>query len=262
MPAMADHERALTTTSVAQLPALPPPDRVVLAEALPDIEELFRFSRDAELRVSSLRMVVEERLISARGEEQLRHELWLRHPRQARVTSRRGGEGLSRDYEIWLLDDGIVTTYAPSRNVASRRPLPGHVTGIDAPHLPPFARQRPSLTPLPDGSPLETFIHPHGLFRNVLVTGPMAVTGTRLVAGREAVLVRTAHPRTAKVLVDRPDRSVEIGIDRLSGFLLLLEERIGETVTRRAEVTELVIDPVVPPTAFHLYLPADVRMLY
>jgi hypothetical protein len=82
------------------------------------------------------------------------------------------------------------------------------------------------------------------------------------VGAREAIVVRTDHPRSAKVLVDRPDRSIEVGIDRSSGFLLLLIERIGETVTREAEVRELVIDPVVPATAFELHLPADVRMLY
>jgi hypothetical protein len=259
---MADHDRALTTATVSDLPALPLPERVVLPDAMPGIEDLFRFAREAELRVSSLRMVVDEQLINARGEERLRHELWLRHPGQARVTTRRTEPSLSRDYEIWLLDGGLVTTYAAARNVASRRPLKTPVAGIERSDLPPFARQREAITALPDGSPLDTFVHPHGLFRNVLVTGPLAVVGPRLVGSREAVVVRAAHPRTAKVLVDRPDRSVEVGIDRASGFLLLLEESIGGTVTRRAEVSELVIDPAVPPTAFELHLPADVRMLY
>jgi hypothetical protein len=259
---MADHDHALAPTSVADLPALPPVERVALPDALPGIEELFRFAREAELRVSSLRLIVAEQLVTARGEEQLRHELWLRHPGQARVTTRSGGGRLGRDYEVWLLDDGVVTSYAPAHNAASRRPVSRHVVGIDRADLPGFARQRPPITPLPQGSPLEAFVHPHGLLRNVLVTGPLAVVGTQLVAGREAVIVRTSHPRTTKVLVDRPDRSVEVGIDRASGFLLLLEERVGETVTRRAETVELVIDPVVPATAFELHLPADVRMLY
>jgi hypothetical protein len=262
MPLMSDHDRALTTTSVAEPPVLPVPERVVLADAMPGIEELFRFAREAELRVSSLRMVVDERLITARGQELRRHELWLRHPGQARVTTRHSDESLSRDYEIWLLDGGIVTSYAPARNVASRRPLTGHVAGIDRADLPLFARQRKPITALPQSSPIDAFVHPHGLFRNVLVTGPLAVVGPRLVGEREAVVVRAAHPRSAKVLVDRPDRSIDVGVDRASGFLLLLEERIGDNVTRHAEVSELVIDPVVPPTAFALHLPADVRMLY
>lgn len=263
MSAMAEHDHALVPIAVADLPARPLPERVALPDDMPGIEALFQFAREAELRVSSLRMVVEERLITARGEELRRHELWLRHPGQARITTRRAEDsGLARDHEIWLLDGGIVTTYTPGRDAASRRPVSQHVVGIERPDLPGFARQRAPLTPLPQGSPLEAFVHPHGLLRNVLVTGPLAVVGTQLVAGREAVVVRTEHPRTAKVLVDRPDRVVEVGIDRASGFLLLLQERVGGTVTRHAETVELVIDPVVPATAFTLHLPDDVRMLY
>jgi hypothetical protein len=156
----------------------------------------------------------------------------------------------------------MVTTYMAARKVASRRPLHRHVVGIDEPGLPPFARQRESLTTLPSGSLADTFVHPHGLFRNVLITGPLAVLGRQQVAGREAIVVRAEHPRASKVLVDRPDRSIEIGIDRLTGLLLLYSERIAGEVTRHAEVSELAIDPVVPPMTFELRLPADVRMLY
>jgi hypothetical protein len=260
MAAMADHDRALTTTLASAAPPLP--ERVVLPDVVPGIEDLFRFARDAELRVTSLRMVIDERLVNAAGEARLRHELWLRHPGQARVTVRRSDATLSRDYEIWLLDGDRVTTFSPDRNVASRRPVGRPVAGVDRADLPPSSRQRPALTPLPGGSLLDAFVHPHGLFRNVLVTGPLAIVGTRQVGEREAVVVRSDHPRSAKVLVDRPDRSLEVGIDRASGFLLLLIERIGEAVTREAEVRELVIDPVVPATAFELRMPADVRMLY
>ena len=120
-----------------------------------------------------------------------------------------------------------MTTYLAARNVASRRPLARHVVGVDGPDLPPFARQRAPLTALPSGSLADTFVHPHGLFRNVLVTGPLAVVGTRSIGGREAILVRSEHPRASKVLVDRPDRSIEVGIDRQFGFLLLLSETIA-----------------------------------
>jgi hypothetical protein len=41
------------------------------------------------------------------------------------------------------------------------------------------------------------------------------------------------------VLNDRPDRVLEVGVDRLSGLIVLLIERFGETVTRHAEVTDL-----------------------
>jgi hypothetical protein len=242
--------------------ALPSAERVALAEATPGIEELFRFAREAELRVSSLRMTIEERLENARGPELHRHEIWLRHPGQARVTTRRDDAMPSRDYDVWLLDHDIVTTYLAARNVASRRPLARHVVGVEAPGLPAFARQREPITALPSGSLADTFVHPHGLFRNVLVTGPLAVIGTRSVGGREAIIVRSDHPRASKVLVDRPDRSIEVGIDRQLGFLLLLREVIADHVTQHAEVTELAADLPVPPSAFDLRLPADVRMLY
>ena len=243
-------------------PALPAAERVALGQAAPGIEELFLFAREAELRVRTLRMVIEERLETARGEERRRHEIWLRHPGQARVTTRRDDAMPSRDYEVWLLGDDTVTTYLAARNVASRRPLARHVVGVDGPDLPLFSRQREPLTALPSGSLADTFVHPNGLFRNVLVTGPLAVLGSRSVGGREAILVRSEHPRASKVLVDRPDRSLEVGIDRQLGFLLLLSETIADRVTRHAEVTELAVDPAVPPSTFDLRLPASVRMLY
>jgi hypothetical protein len=241
---------------------LPVAERVAMAEATPAIEDLFRFAREAELRVRSLRMIIEERVVTARGEEMLRHEIWLRHPGQARVTTRHDRETPSRDYDVWLLEDGTVTTYMAARNVASRRRLQGHVVGLDSQDLPLFARQREPITALPPGSLVDTFVHPHGLFRNVLVTGPLSVMGTQPVGGREAIVVRAQHPRAAEVLVDRPDRSIEVGIDRQTGFLLLLAERIADSVTRHAEVSELIVDPVIPDSAFELRLPADVRMLY
>lgn len=243
-------------------PALPVAERVALGQAAPGIEELFLFAREAELRVRTLRMVIEERLETARGEERRRHEIWLRHPGQARVTTRRDDAMPSRDYEVWLLGDDTVTTYLAARNVASRRPLARQVIGVDGSDLPLFARQREPLTALPSGSLADTFVHPHGLFRNVLVTGPLAVIGSRSVGGREAIVVRSEHPRASKVLVDRPDRSLEVGIDRQLGVLLLLSESIADRVTRHAEVTELAVDPAVPPSTFDLRLPASVRMLY
>jgi hypothetical protein len=194
---------ALVPASEAPLPS---PQRVTLPEAVPGIEELFRFSAEAALRVGGLRMVIEERRLSARGEQLLWHEIWLRHPGQARVTTRRDAASPSRDYEVWLLEGETVTTYAAARKTASRRGRATHVVGFDQADLPAFARQRSRLTPLSPGSLADTFVHPHGLFRNVLLTGPIAVLGTTSVHDREAIVVRTAHPRTAKVLRDRPAR--------------------------------------------------------
>jgi hypothetical protein len=245
-------------------PAQPVPaaTRVAMADDAPSIEELFLFAREAELRVQSLRMTIEERLVTARGPERIVHEIQLRHPGHTRVTTRRSQEPLSRDYDTWVSDGETITAYAAVNRLASVRKHRRSVVGSDDPGLPPFARQYQPLTKLPAGSLADAFIHPHGLFRNVLVSGPLAIVGVREVAGREAIVVRAQHPRSAKVLVDRPDRSIEVGIGRDSGFVLLLTEHIGDAVTRHAEVTTLQIDPVIHDSAFELRLPVDVRKVY
>lgn len=241
---------------------LPSSPQVVLSDDTPDIEELFGFAREAELRVRTLRMLIEEEVVDARGAKTITHEILLRHPGQARVTTRRSTEPLSKDYHVWLSDGETITAYDVRSRVASVRPVRGRVAGSDEPGLPTFARTYQPLTQLPAGSLADAFVHPHGLMRNVLVTGPLAVLGKRMVAGREAIVVRSQHPRSVKVLVDRPDRSIEVGFARDSGFVLSLTERIGEQVTRQAEVTRLDLDPDLPETAFGLRLPADVRRVY
>jgi hypothetical protein len=245
-----------------QVPAAQSASRITLADDAPSIEDLFSFAREAELRVRTLRMSIQERLVTARGAETISHEIQLKHPGHARVTTRRGADETSGDYAIWLSDGETATNYRAADKVTSTRRLPQPVAGSDGPDVPSFARQYQPLTRLPAGSLADTFIHPHGLFRSVLVTGPLAVVGVRPVAGREAVVVRADHPRSAMVLVDRPDRSIEVGIARDSGFVVLLSERIGDQVTRHAEVTTLELDPTLFDSAFELRLPADVRKLY
>ena len=242
--------------------AAPSATLVALAEDAPNIEQLFGFAREAELRVQTLRMTIEERVVNARGAETITHEVLLKHPGHARVATKRSSEPLSRGYDVWLSDGETITRYEASNEVASIRRPRERVVGSESTNLPLFARQYQPLTPLPSGSLAETFIHPHGLFRNVLVTGPLAVVGVQAVAGREAIVVRARHPRSAKVLVDRPDRSIDVGIGRDSGFVLLMIERIGDQVTRHAEVTRLELDPTLFDSAFELKLSADVRKVY
>jgi hypothetical protein len=238
------------------------PALVALGDEAPGIERLFVFSRDAELRVRTLRMVIDQRVATARGEELVRHEVLMRNPGRARVTSRRSADPISRDYEVWIGDGATVRTYRASDRVASVRPARPSVVGAQRADLPGFARTRPVLTPLPAGSIADAFVHPHSLFRNVLVTGPLSIAGTLSIADREAYVVRARHPRTSKVLVDRPDRWVDVGIDRASGFVTLLAEHVGEAETQRSEVTLLEIDGEIPDAAFELHLGSDVRMLY
>ncbi len=250
----------LTAAGPAQ--PTPAPARVALADDTPSIEDLFGFAREAELRVRSLRMTIEERVVNAKGAQTLRHEIQLRHPGQARVHTRRSIEPLAGDDDIWISDGGTITSYRAGNKLVSVRQARARVVGSDDPGLPAYARGYQPLTALPAGSLADTFVHPHGLFRNVLLTGPLAIVGVQPVADREAIVVRAQHPRSAKVLVDRPDRSVEVGIGRDSGFVLLLVERIGDAVTRHAEVTSLQLDPVIFDSAFELRLPADARKVY
>lgn len=249
---------------VAATPARLDPSaaRVAMADDAPSVEELFLFAREAELRVQSLRMHIEERVVTARGEDTILHDIQLKHPGHARVATKRSSEPLTTAYDVWLSDGDTIQIYEASNRTSSTRPARKHVVGFDEPDLPLFAQQREPLTALPSGSLADAFIHPHGLFRNVLVTGPLAVLGTQPIADREAIVVRAEHPRAAKVLVDRPDHSIEVGIGRDSGFVLLYTERIGDSVTRHAQVTRLEIDPTIFDSAFELRLSADTRRLY
>ena len=53
-----------------------------------------------------------------------------------------------------------------------------------------------------------------------------------------------------------------MGVDRQTGFLLLLAEHVGDHVSRHAEVSQLEIDPPIGDEIFPLHLSSDVRMLY
>ena len=74
--------------------------------------------------------------------------------------------------------------------------------------------------------------------------------------------MRSDHPRSTKVLTDRPDRRIEIGIDRATGFLIRSHETIGDVSTQLAEVTLLEVDAEIPDRVFELHVSSDVRELY
>ena len=48
------------------------------------------------------------------------------------------------------------------------------------------------------------------------------------------------------MLTDRPDRWVDVGVDRQTGFIVLLVEHIGDVVTRHAEAVSMELDPDIP----------------
>ncbi len=248
--------------SYVDRPAASIPSIIALDGQAPPLERLFEFMADAELRVRTLRMRILERTLTARGETEVTVDVMLAHPGRARVTRRRSRDPMSRDYDVWSSDGTTVTTYDAQSERASIRQVRRQVVGATRPDLPRFSQVYVPLTRLPAETLPETFIHPHGYVRNVLLTGPIALVGTTMVHGREAFVLRADHPRSTYVLTDRPDRWLEVGVDRQTGFIIRLVEHIGDTVTRHAEVTALELDPAVPDEAFTVHLPEDVRRIY
>ena len=238
------------------------PIHPTLPSTTPTLDELFRFMTEAELRFASLRLRIEDRRITTHGDELEAHEVWLRHPGQAKVTSTRGGQ-LDGDFDVWLTDGEQVRTYDRTANLATARRRPVHPAGATSEDLPGFARVYEPVTPLPAESLADTFVHPHGFCRNVLATGKLSLRGTAALAnGREVLLVHCAHPRSTQVLTDRPDHWLEVAVDTQTGLILLLAEHVGAQTTRRAEVTVVSIDDPIPDGVFNLHLSSDVRVIY
>lgn len=218
---------------------------------------------EAELRFDSLRMRIVERVWNARGEDVEITEVAIRHPGFARVTRRRETGGVNRDYDVWITDGQVVKTFDARSGNASVRPVAPQVVGATDPGLPDFSRVWVSQTPLPPDTLAETFVHPRGFCRNVLATGLVTIVGsTTLAREREAILLRCDHPRTSHLLTDRPDRWLEVAVDRGTGLILLLADHVRDRLTRHAEVDDLDLDPVLPDETFTVHLSADTRMIY
>jgi len=239
------------------------PEIAALRAEVPSIGELFTFMRDAELRFATLRMRIEERTGTARGEELVIHEVTLRHPGEAKVLSTAAAAGTTDGYETWVSDGTTVQTYVAARRVGTRRPVRPMVRGVaDGRDLPGSSRVYVPLTSLPAETLPELFVHPAGYCQNVLSTGACRVTGSTTVAGREAIVVECEHPRTIEVAADRPDFAVRISVDRADGVILRLEESMGGKRTRDAIVTSYLPDTALPPSAFAFTFPADATVIY
>jgi outer membrane lipoprotein-sorting protein len=240
----------------------PRPEVAALGGELPTVEALFTFMRDAELRFTTLRMRIEEKAITARGEELLVSDLTLQRPGQAKVLTSVPANGTANNYEVWLSDGETVRTFAAAHRLGTRRPVRRRVRGLDSDGLPGRSRVYEPVTPLPIGSLPDLFLHPAGYCQNVLATGACEITGTMDVAGREAIVLECAHPRTIECVGDRPDFLIRIAVDRRDGVILRLEESIGGTVSRDATVTSYAPNAVLPPGAFDFSFPSDTVFMY
>ena len=238
----------------AEIAALP-------ADRPPELGELFTFMRDAELRFSTLRLRIEERAATTRGEHLVTSDLLLRHAGDARVTTTEEHRGTAGNYDLWLSDGETVRTYSAQHKLGTERPVRQRVRGLDK-DFPGRSRVYVPLTALPMETLPETFIHPGGYCQNVLSTGRCEVVGLGDVGGRETVVVECEHPRTIEMAADRPDFRIRIAVDRADGVILRLEESIGGVVTRDARVTEYAADTPLSPTAFDFVFPSGTPMLY
>ena len=238
------------------------PEVAALRDELPSVEALFDFMRDAELRFSTLRMRIEERTTTARGAEVVVSELTLQYPGQAKVLTSVPASGTAGHYEVWVSDGKTVRTFAASRRVGTKRPVRARVRGLDNDDLPGHAKVYEPRTQLQMETISDLFIHPAGYCQNVLATGACEVTGTTEVAGREAIVLECAHPRTVERIGDRPDFVIRVAVDRRDGVILRLEESIGERVTRDAVTTSYLPNATLPPGALDFDFPSDTTYIY
>ena len=238
------------------------PEIAALPETLPTVGELFDFMRDAEMRFETLRLRIEERTQTSRGEDVVAMDSVLRHPGEAKVTTTRATDAARPEYEVWISDGEIVRTYASAHGLGTQRPVRNRPRGLDDPDLPGTAKVYEPVTALPMETLPDTFVHPAGYCQNVLATGRCLVSGTDIVAGREAILLECDHPRTTELPGDRPDFHISIAVDRETGVILRLIESIGGEVTRHAEVIELLPDVPLPAAAFYFVFPTGTTMLY
>lgn len=244
----------------------PRPEIVTLpAGGLPTVAELFTFMRDAELRFETLRMRIEERSFTARGEHVVVSEVALRHPGVARVTTTEPGRDAHGNYELWISDGETVRTYSGAHRLGTERPVRAAIRGVsgrESRELPGPSRVYTPLTPLPMETLPETFVHPAGYCQNVLATGRTWISGTDQVAGREAIVLECDHPRAIEHVADRPDFHIQVAVDRMEGLITRLVETIGGEVTREAVVTALDPDGPLPPGAFDFEFPDGTTMLF
>jgi len=237
------------------------PEIVALPATLPTVAELFTFMRDAELRFRTLRLGLDERTFTARGEALISMDVAVRHPGHARVTTTEAGRGAAGNFELWISDGETVRTYSGTHRLGTSRPVHDRPRGLGE-DFPGRARVYEPVTPLPLETLPELFVHPAGYCQNVLATGRTWISGTDIVNGREAIILECSHPRTVERVADRPDFHIQVGVDRAEGIITRLIETIGGEITREATVTSLEPDATLPPGTFDFEFPDGTTMLF
>ena len=251
-------DRAALVPAVAgrRIPAV-----VALPADLPTVAELFEFMRDAELRFETLLMRVEERTFGARGEQVVAMEVAIEHPGHARVTTSEADRRTAGNFELWISDGATIETYSGPHRLGTSRPIRNRPRGLDG-DFPGSARVYEPVTPLPLETLPELFVHPAGYCQNVLATGRTWISGTDVVAGREAIVLECDHPRAIERSADRPDFHIQVAVDRADGIITRLVETIGGDVTRESVVTALEPDAALAAGIFDFQFPDGTTMLF
>ncbi|MES2209762.1 MAG: hypothetical protein V4515_06200 [Chloroflexota bacterium] len=237
------------------------PSVVALGTDLPSVAQLFEFMRDAELRFQTLRMRLEERTEGVRGSHVAVMDVSIQHPGHARVTTAAEGGGTAGNFELWVGDGETILTYSGVHRLGTSRRVRNRPRGLDR-TLPGSSRVYEPITPLPLETLPELFVHPAGYCQNVLATGRTWISGTDVVAGREAIVLECDHPRTIERVADRADFHIQIAVDRAEGIITRLTETMGGAVTREAVVTSLEPDAILAPGVFDFAFPDGTTMLY
>jgi hypothetical protein len=235
---------------------------VSLPPGLPSVQELFTFMRDAERRFETLKLRIEERTYGARGEQLITEDVAIRHAGHARVVTTEGALQTTGGHELWISDGEIIRTYSAADRLGTSRPVRNRPRGLAPRDYPGFATVYEPITALPMETLAELFVHPAGYCQNVLATGDCWISGTDVVAGREAIVVECDHPRAVEVTVDRPDYHIQVAANRLDGLVTRLVESVGGEVTRVAEAVYLEPDAALPATTFEFDFPEGTTILY
>jgi len=245
-------------SNLAHAPKAPlPPIRAALAPGLPAIDELFDFAADAERRLPTLRLRIEERTVSAAGEAVSRVEALIARPR-ARVTTRGADGGI----EIWVTDGAQVEGYNMATRTVTRRPYRAAPEGLADAGLPAAAAIPPNLGPLPTRSWATTFVRPRSFCTAVLGGATLSAVRADEVLGRTALVFEAAAPRAIGLDGDRADFSYRVAVDRATGMLLAVAEFRGESLVRSAVATDLEIGAAIPDSAFAVERPSDAVAIY
>ncbi len=233
-----------------------PPVASALPGGIPSVAQLFAFAADAERRMGTLRLRIEERSVTTAGESVVQTELLVDRPR-ARVTNIHDGT-----YEVWATDGSMIEQYSAASNTATRRPHRAAPTGLDDTELPATVAIHQTAGPLPSKGWATTFLRPGHFCANVLSSAVLGPVREETHLGRAALLVEAASPRTIDRTGDHAAFRYRVLFDRQTGLLLAVDEVHNEQLVRSVAVTSMGVDAPIPEQEFTIEVPAGAQKIY